>query len=360
MLRYVDVPEEIGVALATEYAAATTASKRKGRSKVSLPKHIPVVATSNHRSTRTTLVPGGAGRYRLQVNATLRKAARAGRRRSDWHFAENRFRIARASRSARARSRSEIAPRPEKGIRSPHGRRAHAIFALVFRKIPRSSQKAASPCSRSPHGARRTSKTKTAGQSSDHREIPLECGSSLPLSPGEACLARLSSRAPRLHLRYLYLDTTMEAAGIHSVELIFLLLLLFVAGLAALAKRFQTPYPIILVIGGLILSLFPRIPRVELNPDIVFLLILPPLLFSSAFVTSWRDFRYNLVSISMLALRPGLVHGSRRRPYFAMDTSRFRLPPRPCSRSGRLHYGCDRRHFHCKASRNAEANHRRH
>ena len=42
-----------------------------------LPKHIPVVATSNHRSTRTTLVPGGAGRYRLQVNATLRKAAHA-------------------------------------------------------------------------------------------------------------------------------------------------------------------------------------------------------------------------------------------------------------------------------------------
>jgi Bacteriocin-protection, YdeI or OmpD-Associated/Domain of unknown function (DUF1905) len=77
MLRYVDVPEEIGVALATEYAAATTASKRKGRSKVSLPKHMPVVAKSNHRSTRTTLFPGGAGRYRLQVNATLRKAARA-------------------------------------------------------------------------------------------------------------------------------------------------------------------------------------------------------------------------------------------------------------------------------------------
>src|SRR5580692_4429919 len=97
----------------------------------------------------------------------------------------------------------------------------------------------------------------------------------------------------------------MQASGIHSIELIFLLLLLFVAGLAALAKRFQTPYPIILVIGGLILSFFPRIPRVELNPDLVFLVILPPLLFSSAFTTSWRDFRYNLVSISMLAL--GLV-----------------------------------------------------
>jgi len=88
MLRYVDVPEDVGLALAKEYAAATKAGKRTAGSKEiskkpsekpsnEPPKHIPVVATSNHRSTRTTLVPGGAGRYRLQVNATLRKAAHA-------------------------------------------------------------------------------------------------------------------------------------------------------------------------------------------------------------------------------------------------------------------------------------------
>lgn len=82
----------------------------------------------------------------------------------------------------------------------------------------------------------------------------------------------------------------MQAVGIHSIELIFLLLLLFVTGLAALAKRFNIPYPIVLVIGGSLLSLFPRAPRVELNPDLVFLVILPPLLFSSAFLTSWREF----------------------------------------------------------------------
>lgn len=82
MLRYVDVPEGIGLALAKEYAAARKSPRRKddssknARTKI-LPKHIPVVATSNHRSTRTTLVPGGAGRYRLQINSTLRKAAHA-------------------------------------------------------------------------------------------------------------------------------------------------------------------------------------------------------------------------------------------------------------------------------------------
>ena len=97
----------------------------------------------------------------------------------------------------------------------------------------------------------------------------------------------------------------MGAAGIHSIELVFLLLLVLVAALAAAAKKFNTPYPIVLVIGGLILSLFPRGPRIELNPNIVFLVILPPLLFQSAFVTSWRDFRYNLVSIGSLAF--GLV-----------------------------------------------------
>jgi hypothetical protein len=75
MLRYVDVPEDVGLTLAKEYVAATKPAKRSA--KKALPKHIPVVATSNNRSTRTTLVPAGSGRYRLQVNATLRKAARA-------------------------------------------------------------------------------------------------------------------------------------------------------------------------------------------------------------------------------------------------------------------------------------------
>jgi CPA1 family monovalent cation:H+ antiporter len=97
----------------------------------------------------------------------------------------------------------------------------------------------------------------------------------------------------------------MGSGGIEHLEPILLLLLVFVVGLAALAKRLQTPYPIVLVIGGLVLSFFPHVPRIQLSPDLIFLVILPPLLFSAAAVTSWRDFRYNLVSISMLAL--GLV-----------------------------------------------------
>jgi len=97
----------------------------------------------------------------------------------------------------------------------------------------------------------------------------------------------------------------MQAMGIHGIELVVLLMMILVVAFAAAAKRLHTPYPIILVIGGLILSLVPRGPHIELNPQLVFLAILPPLLFAAAYVTSWRDFRYNLVSIAMLAF--GLV-----------------------------------------------------
>ena len=92
---------------------------------------------------------------------------------------------------------------------------------------------------------------------------------------------------------------------IHAIEIVFLLLLFFVVAFGALAKKLQTPYPIVLVIGGLLLSFVPGIPRISLNPDIVFLVVLPPLLFSAAWLTSWREFSYNLVSILFLAF--GLV-----------------------------------------------------
>src|SRR3984957_284243 len=94
-------------------------------------------------------------------------------------------------------------------------------------------------------------------------------------------------------------------ADIHAVEIIFLLLLFFVVVFGTLAQKLKTPYPIVLVIGGLLLSFVPGIPKISLNPDIVFFVILPPLLYSAAWLTSWRDFSYNMVSILGLAF--GLV-----------------------------------------------------
>lgn len=74
-----------------------------------------------------------------------------------------------------------------------------------------------------------------------------------------------------------------------------------VAAVAGLARRFAVSYPIVLVIFGLLCSLLPRVPRVPLPPSVVFLVILPPLLYVAAWQTSWREFKYNLVSISGLA-----------------------------------------------------------
>jgi CPA1 family monovalent cation:H+ antiporter len=97
----------------------------------------------------------------------------------------------------------------------------------------------------------------------------------------------------------------MQSGGIHAVEIVFLLLLLFVVVFAVLARKLQTPYPIVLVVAGLLLSFIPGIPSIPLNPDLIFLVVLPPLLYAAAWLTSWRDFKFNLISILMLAF--GLV-----------------------------------------------------
>jgi Na+/H+ antiporter len=90
-----------------------------------------------------------------------------------------------------------------------------------------------------------------------------------------------------------------------SIADIFVGLLLTVAVLAMLARKLHIPYPILFVIGGLVLGLIPGLPKVALNPELVFLFFLPPLLFPAALFTSWRDFRSNLRPISLLAI--GLV-----------------------------------------------------
>ncbi len=94
-------------------------------------------------------------------------------------------------------------------------------------------------------------------------------------------------------------------SSVHTFQFVFLLLLLFVAAFTLLARRLNIAYPIVLVVAGLGISFVPHIPRIPLNPDLVFLIFLPPLLFSSAWATSWRELRRNALSIGLLAF--GLV-----------------------------------------------------
>jgi monovalent cation/hydrogen antiporter len=91
----------------------------------------------------------------------------------------------------------------------------------------------------------------------------------------------------------------------HAVETVILLLLALVAGFAVMARRLKVPYPIVLVLAGLGISFLPHIPRIPLEPKIVFVIFLPPLLYASAWTMSWREFRRNGMVIGLLAV--GLV-----------------------------------------------------
>src|SRR5256886_1108398 len=72
--------------------------------------------------------------------------------------------------------------------------------------------------------------------------------------------------------------------------------------LSIVAKKIRIPYPILLTIGGVVLALIPGLPAIHLEPQLVFNLFLPPLLYPAAVFTSWRDFRANLRSILPMAI----------------------------------------------------------
>ena len=91
----------------------------------------------------------------------------------------------------------------------------------------------------------------------------------------------------------------------HGVELVLVSLLVAVAVLSAAARAVNVPYPIVLVIGGLVLGFLPGLPEAELEPELVLVLFLPPLLYSAAFFANLLDLREDLRPISMLAI--GLV-----------------------------------------------------
>ena len=88
-------------------------------------------------------------------------------------------------------------------------------------------------------------------------------------------------------------------------ELQLLVLLVSAAALLILAGPLRVPYPILLVLGGLVLGFGPGVPTVRMPPDVVLVGILPPLLYQAAFFTGLRELRQNLRPISLLAV--GLV-----------------------------------------------------
>jgi CPA1 family monovalent cation:H+ antiporter len=88
------------------------------------------------------------------------------------------------------------------------------------------------------------------------------------------------------------------------LEIVIFLLLCAVA-LGWLSRRAGLPYPIALVIGGGALGFVPKLPQLEFDSEFLLVLVLPPILYQAALLTSWRDFKANLRTIGLLAI--GLV-----------------------------------------------------
>jgi Na+/H+ antiporter len=92
---------------------------------------------------------------------------------------------------------------------------------------------------------------------------------------------------------------------VEHLELVIFGLLVGIVAFASLASLVRVPYPITLVLGGLAIGFVPGIPSVELDPELVLLIFLPPLLYGAAFFTSLRDLRRNARPIALLSI--GLV-----------------------------------------------------
>src|SRR5215468_10144174 len=90
--------------------------------------------------------------------------------------------------------------------------------------------------------------------------------------------------------------------GAAESQLVFVILLVVLIAFAIVARKLNQPYPIVLVLAGLVVGFVPGLPKITLDPDAIFFIVLPPLLYSAAWITSWRDFSFNLVSISSLAV----------------------------------------------------------
>lgn len=90
-----------------------------------------------------------------------------------------------------------------------------------------------------------------------------------------------------------------------EAEILIAGLLVAVADLGALARLLSVPYPIVLVVGGAVLGFVPGLPEVELDPEVVLLVFLPPLLYGEAVFANFGDFRANLRGLTLGAV--GLV-----------------------------------------------------
>ena len=122
------------------------------------------------------------------------------------------------------------------------------------------------------------------------RQEPVQRGAGV-LAEVTARLAIESDSGHRCHSR-----------AVEHLELVIFGLLVGIVAFASLASLLRIPYPISLVLGGLVMGFIPGVPSPELDPELVLLIFLPPLLYGAAFFTSLRDLRRNARPIALLSI----------------------------------------------------------
>ena len=124
-----------------------------------------------------------------------------------------------------------------------------------------------------------------------------------------------------------------RGSRVHNVE-VFLLVAGAVA-VTAVCRRRGWPAPLVLVAAAIVVSVVPGVPRFEIDPEILLDFVLPPLLYSAALSSSYRDFRTSLNSITRLGVGLVLVSARRRRAGVLVDGARRPVPRRPRARRRR-------------------------
>jgi CPA1 family monovalent cation:H+ antiporter len=83
---------------------------------------------------------------------------------------------------------------------------------------------------------------------------------------------------------------------------IVIFILTVLISLSALIEKIRPPHPVFFVVAGLTIGFIPLLPDLLLDPEVVFVIFLPPLLYDAAFRTSWHDFKTDIRPISALAI----------------------------------------------------------
>ena len=135
---------------------------------------------------------------------------------------------------------------------------------------------------------------------------------------------------------------------------LFVGLLVVISIIAFVAVRLKVPASILLVMGGVALGLPSAVPNVELSPEVVLLLVLPPIIYSASVAMSWNEFKSNLRPISLLAIGCVVFTASA-----VAAATHYWMAAGLRARRHCLATGCGGSVIHCAALAPAEA-HRRH